>query len=153
MYTLMLTTPTQPHPSHTHSATPLSHPLSHTPLTPTQPHPSHTHSAAPLLHPHPSHTHSATPLSHTLSHTPLTPPKPHPLSHTPLTPTQPHPLTIVILMLHGLLWFGLDQKLSGEPNLVLVIHSHLEKGAHVVQFSLEVSVEERLVAFSASPEH
>lgn len=63
------------------------------------------------------------------------------------------PLTIVILMLHGFLGFGLNQQLTCEPNLLLVVCSHFEERSHVVQLSLEVSVEDGLVTFAASPEH
>lgn len=56
-------------------------------------------------------------------------------------------------MLHGLLWLGLNQQLPLEAYFVLVVHSHLEEGAHVVQLLLQVSVEEGLVAFTPTPEH
>ena len=56
-------------------------------------------------------------------------------------------------MLHGLLWLWLDEELSCEADLVLVGDCHLEEGAHVIQLSLQVRVEEGLVAFTSSPEH
>lgn len=56
-------------------------------------------------------------------------------------------------MLHGLLGLGLDQQLTCEPNLVLVVGGHFEERSHVVQLSLEVSVEDGLVTFATSPEN
>lgn len=56
-------------------------------------------------------------------------------------------------MLHGLLWFWLDEELSSEANLALVGDYHLEEGAHVIQLSLQVSVEKGLVSFTSSPKH
>ena len=41
-------------------------------------------------------------------------------------------LTIVVLMFHWFLWLWLNQELSGEANLLLVVGSHLEELAHVV---------------------
>lgn len=63
------------------------------------------------------------------------------------------PLTIVILVLHGLLGLGLNEQLASEANLLLVLHHHLEEGAHVIQLSLQVCVQQSLVALTASPEH
>ena len=107
-------TPTQQHPSCTHSTTPLTYPLNNTPHTPTQQHPSCTHSTTPLMYPlnntphappqqHPSCTHSTTPLMYPLNNTPHVPTQQHfscthsiallmhPLNSTPHTPTQQHP--------------------------------------------------------------
>ncbi len=42
------------------------------------------------------------------------------------------PLTIVVLMLHGFLGLRLNEQLSSEANLVLVVDSHLEERSHVV---------------------
>ena len=56
-------------------------------------------------------------------------------------------------MLHGFLWLGLDVQLSCKLNLLLVVSGHLEEHSHVVQLSLQVSVENGLVALAASPEH
>lgn len=56
-------------------------------------------------------------------------------------------------MLHWLLWLWLDQELSSEANLLLVVCSHLEELSHVVELSLHIGVEQALVAFTASPKH
>ena len=52
-----------------------------------------------------------------------------------------HIHTIVILMFHWFLGLWLDQELPGEANLLLVVCSHLEELAHVVELSLHVCVE------------
>ena len=56
-------------------------------------------------------------------------------------------------MLHWFLWLWLNQELSSEANLLLVVCSHLEKLAHVVKLSPHVCVEEALVPLTTSPEH
>lgn len=56
-------------------------------------------------------------------------------------------------MLHWFLWLWFDQELPSEANLLLVVCSHLEELAHVVELSPHVCVEQTLVALTTSPEH
>ncbi len=56
-------------------------------------------------------------------------------------------------MLHRFLRLWFNEQLTIEADLILVLDNHLEESSHVVELSLDVSVEQRLVALTTSPEH
>ena len=55
-------------------------------------------------------------------------------------------------MFGGLLGLGLDEELALEADALRVIDGHMEERGEVVLLTLEVGVEQRLVAFAAAPE-
>src|SRR5262245_45287056 len=59
----------------------------------------------------------------------------------------------VILMLSGLLGFRFDIEGTVESDLLLVIYSHLQELPKMVHLASHVGVEQRLVAFTATPEN
>ena len=58
----------------------------------------------------------------------------------------------VVLMAGRLVRLRLDEERTFEPDLLLVVHGHVEELREVVEFALEVGVPERHVAFAAAPE-
>src|SRR5687768_8633955 len=59
----------------------------------------------------------------------------------------------VVLMLRRLLGLRLDEKLDFEANRFRVVHGHVKKRAEMILLTLEVGVEQGLVAFAAAPEN
>lgn len=60
---------------------------------------------------------------------------------------------VVVLVFGGFLRFGLDEQLPLESDGLLVRDGHSKERRHVIQLTLGVRVEQRGVAFSASPKH
>ena len=60
---------------------------------------------------------------------------------------------VVVLVLGRLLRLRLDQDRALEADLVLVFDDHVEEAAELVEFLLQVGVEQRLIAFAAAPEN
>ena len=60
---------------------------------------------------------------------------------------------VVVLVLGGLLGLRLEQELSLEADLLLVVDSHAQEVRQVVDLALHVRVEQRHVALAAPPEH
>jgi len=58
----------------------------------------------------------------------------------------------VVLVLHRLHRFGLDQEVALEPLRTGVVAGHAQHGGHVLLFALHVGIEQRHVAFASAPE-
>ncbi len=60
---------------------------------------------------------------------------------------------VVVLVLGGFLRLRLDQDRALEPDLVLVVHHHLQEATELIELLGHVGVEEHLVALAAAPQH
>src|SRR5690606_29009984 len=58
----------------------------------------------------------------------------------------------VVLVGGGFARLGFDVELAGEADLFLVVDRHVEERGEVVEFALQVGVEQGGVAFAAAPE-
>ena len=56
-------------------------------------------------------------------------------------------------MLGWLLRLWLDQDRALEADLVLVFDHHVQEAAHLVQFTLQIGVEQGFIALATTPEH
>jgi hypothetical protein len=58
----------------------------------------------------------------------------------------------IVLVRGRLVRLRLDEERAGEPDLLLVLHRHVHELRQVIEFALEVGVEERDVALAPAPE-
>ncbi len=59
----------------------------------------------------------------------------------------------IVLVLGRFLRLGLDEELAPEPDRLRIIDRHVHERAEVVEFALQVRVEQRLVTLATAPEH
>ena len=60
---------------------------------------------------------------------------------------------VVVLVLGRLMGLGLDQDEALEPDPVLVLHDYVHEAAQLIRLPAKVRVQQRVVAFPASPQH
>ena len=60
---------------------------------------------------------------------------------------------VVVLVLGGFARLGLDQHVALQADLVLVLDGHLQEATVLARLLRQVGVEQRLVAFTAAPQH